>query len=232
MSDGDEWLSSLDRFGIVSDRAVLLEGATLVQNLALPFTLEIDPVTDETRERVTRLAEECDIAPEWLEQPAAELPAGVRARAHLVRALALGPELLLMEHPSAALAEADRAALGQSFSARARRARYDADDFDGCAILGGRRAPCADTGACDRGSEEPWPQGLVQVLTRRSRFTAKAGLLLAVDDAAGDPRAAADARLGRAGHTLVGIAVNDDGAAVRIEQRQRASESVTRVVTP
>jgi ABC-type transporter Mla maintaining outer membrane lipid asymmetry ATPase subunit MlaF len=112
VADGEEWLASLDRFGIVSDRAVLLEGATLVQNLALPFTLEIDPVTAETRERVTRLAEECDIAPEWLEQPAAEVPAGVRARAHLVRALALGPELLLMEHPSAVLAGAERAAFG------------------------------------------------------------------------------------------------------------------------
>ncbi len=37
--DGDEWLASLDRFGIVSPRGVLLEGATLEQNLAMPFTL-------------------------------------------------------------------------------------------------------------------------------------------------------------------------------------------------
>ena len=44
VSDGDEWLASLDRFGIVSERAVLLEGATLAQNLAMPFTLEIDPI--------------------------------------------------------------------------------------------------------------------------------------------------------------------------------------------
>ena len=29
-----------DRFGIVSERAVLLEGATLTQNLALPFALD------------------------------------------------------------------------------------------------------------------------------------------------------------------------------------------------
>jgi ABC-type molybdate transport system ATPase subunit len=44
IADGDEWLASLDRFGIVSSRAVLLEGATVAQNLAMPFTLEIDPV--------------------------------------------------------------------------------------------------------------------------------------------------------------------------------------------
>ena len=48
ISDGDAWLASLDRFGIVSPRAVLLEGATLEQNLAMPFTLQIDPVGPET----------------------------------------------------------------------------------------------------------------------------------------------------------------------------------------
>src|SRR5687768_11594587 len=44
IADGEAWLSSLERFGIVSQRAVMLEGATLLQNLALPLTLEIDPV--------------------------------------------------------------------------------------------------------------------------------------------------------------------------------------------
>ena len=34
IAGGDEWLASLDRFGIVSPRGVLLEGATIEQNLA------------------------------------------------------------------------------------------------------------------------------------------------------------------------------------------------------
>jgi ABC-type transporter Mla maintaining outer membrane lipid asymmetry ATPase subunit MlaF len=113
VADGEEWLSSLDRFGIVSDRAVLLEGSTLLQNLALPFTLEIDPVSTATRDRVLRIAEECGVELSWLEQPAGGLPPGVRARAHLVRALALGPELLLMEHPSATLPEDERRLYGE-----------------------------------------------------------------------------------------------------------------------
>jgi ABC-type transporter Mla maintaining outer membrane lipid asymmetry ATPase subunit MlaF len=113
LADGDEWLSSLDRFGIVTDRAVILEGSTLVQNLALPFTLDIDPVSRETRDLVTRLAEECDIEPAWLDQPAVTLPAPVRVRTHLARALALGPELLLMEHPSATLPDGERRKFGQ-----------------------------------------------------------------------------------------------------------------------
>jgi ABC-type transporter Mla maintaining outer membrane lipid asymmetry ATPase subunit MlaF len=112
VTDGEEWLSSLDRFGIVSDRAVLLEGATLAQNLALPFTLEIDPVTADTRERLARLAEECGIAAEWLDQPAAAVPPEVRVRAHLARAIALGPELVLMEHPTASLPMPERQPFG------------------------------------------------------------------------------------------------------------------------
>src|SRR5262245_46032440 len=52
IANGDDWLASLDRFGIVSPRAVLIEGATLLQNLAIPFTLEIEPVPPSIAERV------------------------------------------------------------------------------------------------------------------------------------------------------------------------------------
>lgn len=110
--DGDEWLSSLDRFGIISERGVLLEGSTVVQNLALPFTLEIDPVPDEARRKVMAMGIECDIPYDWLERQVGEVPPSVRARVHLGRALALGPQLLLLEHPTAAIPERERAAFG------------------------------------------------------------------------------------------------------------------------
>lgn len=110
--DGDEWLASLDMFGIVSERAVLLEGATVAQNLALPFTLEIDPLTPETAARTRRLAAESAIQVEWLEQRAGDVPPEVRARIHLARAVALAPRLLLLEHPTAALPDRDRVPFG------------------------------------------------------------------------------------------------------------------------
>ncbi len=110
--NGDAWLASLDAFGIVTDRAVVLAEATLAQNLALPFTLAIDPIEPDVLDRVVRLAEECDISPEWLEQQTGALPPAVRARTHLARAIALGPSLLLMEHPTAALPETERGAFG------------------------------------------------------------------------------------------------------------------------
>ena len=111
IADGDAWLASLDRFGIVSDRAVLLEGSTLAQNLAMPFTLDIDPVQPEMLERVTALALECGIEREWLAQPAAELPPAIRVRAHLARGIALSPSLLIVEHPTATLPQAEHAPL-------------------------------------------------------------------------------------------------------------------------
>ena len=123
--DGDEWLASLERFGIVSARAVLLEGATLQQNLAMPFTLQIDPVAPEMAERVAALARECGLIDGSGETrgeggPAAagrRGPADVRARAHLARAVALDPVLLVLEHPTAGVPGRARRATRRTSSA-------------------------------------------------------------------------------------------------------------------
>jgi ABC-type transporter Mla maintaining outer membrane lipid asymmetry ATPase subunit MlaF len=118
ISDGDDWLASLDRFGIVSPRAVLLEGATLEQNLAMPFTLQIDPVEPETARRVAELATACGLSDggeagvAGLRQLAGEVSPERRARAHLARAIALAPALLVLEHPTADLPPAAVAAFG------------------------------------------------------------------------------------------------------------------------
>lgn len=117
LADGDAWLTSLERFGIVSARAVMLEGSSLQQNLALPFTLEIDPVPPSVVERVSGLAAECGIGGDQLSRPAGELPPHVRVRVHLARSLALKPELLLIEHPTADVAEADRMPLARDIAA-------------------------------------------------------------------------------------------------------------------
>jgi ABC-type transporter Mla maintaining outer membrane lipid asymmetry ATPase subunit MlaF len=105
--NGDEWLASLDRFGIVSARAVLLDGTTLAQNLAMPFTLDIDPLSPEMRARVEDLAVECGLGREWLDTRTGEIPPLDRARAHLARAVALAPQLLVLEHPTAAVPASD-----------------------------------------------------------------------------------------------------------------------------
>src|SRR5689334_6808713 len=111
IADGEEWLASLDRFGIVSPRAVLLDSATLLQNLSMPFTLQIEPVPADVVTRVRSLAGDVGIEERWLGSPIAAVPPEVRMRAHLARAVALDPALLILEHPTATVEEAARGAL-------------------------------------------------------------------------------------------------------------------------
>jgi ABC-type lipoprotein export system ATPase subunit len=112
IANGDAWLDLLERFGIVSPRGVLLEGSTLLQNLAMPFTLAIDPVPADVAAGVEALARECGLDPDrWLPVRAGDLPADVRVLAHLARALAPGPDLIVIEHPTAEVAAEARAPL-------------------------------------------------------------------------------------------------------------------------
>jgi ABC-type transporter Mla maintaining outer membrane lipid asymmetry ATPase subunit MlaF len=113
ITDGDAWLASLDRFGIMTPRAVLLGTATLQQNLAMPLTLDIEPVKPEVAARVAALAQDVGIDPQWLERPMAALDHEIQARAHLARAIALDPALLILEHPTASLAPGQGKAFGE-----------------------------------------------------------------------------------------------------------------------
>ena len=113
--DGDEWLASLDRFGIVSPRGVLLGSQTIEQNIAMVFTLEIDPVPHDTATRVAALAAACGIGD--VRAVTGEAPPEVRARVHLARAVALSPPLLILEHPTAGIPDSARDAYAQTFVA-------------------------------------------------------------------------------------------------------------------
>lgn len=103
IADGDTWLASLDRFGIVSERAVMLDGSTLLQNLALPLSLDIDAIAPEVKRRVELLAQDVGLPLERLGVRAGEATLDERMRAQVARALALDPQILLLEHPSATL---------------------------------------------------------------------------------------------------------------------------------
>ena len=110
--DGDAWIASLERFGIVSPRAVLLEEATVEQNLAMPFTLQIDPIPADVAQRISALAEESGLTAGQLAVQAATQRGVTRARIHLARAAALAPKLLVLEHPTADVPEGERRAFG------------------------------------------------------------------------------------------------------------------------
>jgi ABC-type transporter Mla maintaining outer membrane lipid asymmetry ATPase subunit MlaF len=103
ISDSADWLAVVDRFGIVSERAVLLDGLSVIQNLAMPFTLEIEPPPEDVRMRAASLAAEVGLPEDTWTKPVAALDAEGRGRLRLGRALALDPAILLLEHASAGL---------------------------------------------------------------------------------------------------------------------------------
>ncbi|MBP6715574.1 MAG: ATP-binding cassette domain-containing protein [Acidobacteria bacterium] len=113
-----QWLASLDRFGLVSNRAVLLDQSTMAQNLALPMTLSIDPMADDVRAAVERMASDVGLAADRLDALAGTTTPEERMRVHLARAIALTPDVLLLEHPTTSLGES-AAAFGESLRALA-----------------------------------------------------------------------------------------------------------------
>ena len=103
ITDADDWLAALDRIGMLSPRAMLAEDFTVVQAVAMAFTLSIDPVPEAVAGDVARLAQEAGLEPADLGTRLADAPRGVKARCRLARALATSPRVLILEHANALL---------------------------------------------------------------------------------------------------------------------------------
>ena len=104
IADRTAWLQTLDQFGLLTERAVLVEQLTVEQNLAIPFSLALEDLPSDVRSRVAQLAEEIGFAPTDLMRQTGSLPPAGRLRVRLGRALAMRPKVLLAEHPNATLA--------------------------------------------------------------------------------------------------------------------------------
>jgi D-xylose transport system ATP-binding protein len=103
IQDAATWLSSLDCFGIVTERQLLLDNMTVEENLTMPLTMALHDVDSAVRTKVAAVAEEVGLSSDQLRQPVATLSAGFKLRVRLGRALAPGPRILLSEHPNASL---------------------------------------------------------------------------------------------------------------------------------
>jgi predicted ABC-type transport system involved in lysophospholipase L1 biosynthesis ATPase subunit len=103
ITDTTAWLQALDRLGLVSHRAVLVDVLSVIQNVAMPLTLDVDPIDPAFRPAVEDLAREAGIPePAW-GLALGRADAEVTFRVRLARALAPGPSLVIAEHPSAGL---------------------------------------------------------------------------------------------------------------------------------
>jgi predicted ABC-type transport system involved in lysophospholipase L1 biosynthesis ATPase subunit len=100
IADHEGWLAFLEQFGIVNSRVVLLDGLTALQNVAVPLTLDLDPLPPDARSRAVAIASTVGIDPAVLDRPLGAVPPLARFRVRLARAIAHEPRLLLVEHPT------------------------------------------------------------------------------------------------------------------------------------
>lgn len=121
ITDAQEWLSLVDGFGIVSERAVVLDQLTVLQNLAMPFTLDVEPLRDDLRRRAEPLADEAGLTPDTWDCVTGTLGASAKMRIRVGRALALDPKVLLLEHVSAGMDAGEASKLARSIRASANR---------------------------------------------------------------------------------------------------------------
>jgi ABC-type transporter Mla maintaining outer membrane lipid asymmetry ATPase subunit MlaF len=113
--DPNGWLATLDQFGLLTDRAVLVEQFTVEQNLALPISVAVEEMPDDVRAQTAALAAEVGLASD-LRRQAGVLGPGQRARIRLGRAIALAPKVLVAEHPTATLSGEDASTLAADIS--------------------------------------------------------------------------------------------------------------------
>lgn len=143
IADGEAWLKSLDGLGIVSARAVLVEAFTPLQNIAMPLTLEVDPINPRVLPTAGALAREAGLDAAHVDVPVGALDPLAAMRTHLGRALALDPALLIVEHPSASLprgsVEAYAADVARAAAARGAALIALTSDELFAKALGGRR---------------------------------------------------------------------------------------------
>jgi predicted ABC-type transport system involved in lysophospholipase L1 biosynthesis ATPase subunit len=120
ITDSVAWLKSLDGIGMITARGILVEMFSVLQNIAMSYTLEVDPIDPAVVPQVAALARDVGIDAALFDVPAGKTAPEIQVRVHLARALALGPKLLIAEHPTAALPRETVAAFGADLSRVAR----------------------------------------------------------------------------------------------------------------
>ena len=119
ISEADDWLTTLDRIGMVSPRAMLAEDFTVAQGIAMAFTLSLDPIPEPVAADVASLARDAGLAAADLGARLADATPLVKARCRLARALATTPAVLVLEHANALVPD-DAAGFGRDVAALAK----------------------------------------------------------------------------------------------------------------
>jgi len=103
IANAEAWLRSLDAMGMISARGILIDAFSVLQNIAMSFTLDVDPIDPRVVPQAGALARDVGIDAALFDLPAGKVAPEMRMRVHLAKSLALAPKLLIAEHPSATL---------------------------------------------------------------------------------------------------------------------------------
>lgn len=124
IADVQAWLGALDRLGVISPRTILVDALTVRQNLAIAFTLDVDPIPSDVGAKVAALSRLTGLGEADWDRPAGAADPIVQYRLRLARAIALEPRLVIAEHPSALLPREAVPALAAELGALARTRRF------------------------------------------------------------------------------------------------------------
>lgn len=116
IDSADAWVQTLDRIGLISDRALLVDRFTAEQNLVMPLSLEIENMSPTLRAHARDLAQEVNLPAAELVLATGALRSSSQMRIRLGRALALKPSLMLAEHPNALTSVDDRLRFAEDYA--------------------------------------------------------------------------------------------------------------------
>ncbi len=150
--------------GYMLQRDELFPWRTIEKNILLPLEIE-KKLTPEARKEARELAEKYGLK-EFLDSYPAELSGGMRQRAALIRTLAMGPDILLLDEPFSALDYQTRLNVTQDVAGIIRREHktallitHDISEAislaDRVIVLTGRPARVAHVHVLDFGETDP-----------------------------------------------------------------------------
>ncbi|HZS04235.1 MAG TPA: ABC transporter ATP-binding protein [Blastocatellia bacterium] len=90
------------KIGFLFQQAALYDSLTVEENVAFPLRRHTDKKDDEIRDRVRGLLERVGMQKDLKKMPA-DISGGMKKRVGLARALALDPEVMLLDEPTAGL---------------------------------------------------------------------------------------------------------------------------------